>query len=141
MNEKETRKKPQKDTGKQPKKEPKEKKLPDPEAVAVGARIRLTRKSKGLTYEQLADLADTSVQFLSKVERGEQCMTTGRFIKLVKALGVTSDYLLFGRDEAVGRAAIAAECMAQWNVVDRDLAAQMLLHMENVLNEMRPEHQ
>lgn len=48
----------------------------DPEIKAIGERIRAARKAKGLTMEKLAEAADTSTQFLSKVEKGEQSMTT-----------------------------------------------------------------
>ena len=70
----------------------------DPEAVKVGRRVRLARQGRQMTLEQLAEAAETSVQFLSQVEKGEQNMTTIKFGKLAKALRVSSDYLLYGRD-------------------------------------------
>ena len=44
----------------------------DPEIKAIGERIRAARKAKGLTMEKLAEAADTSTQFLSKVEKGSR---------------------------------------------------------------------
>ena len=81
----------------------------DPAAVAVGERIRAARKAKGMTMEKLAEAAETSTQFLSKVEKGEQSMTVGKFSKVVRALGVSSDFLLFGHDESLTQAQVAAE--------------------------------
>lgn len=113
----------------------------DPAAAAVGARIRMARKGRGFTAEQLAEAADISTQFLAKVEKGQQSMTIGKFSRLVQALGVTADYLLFGHDELVGRAALAAEYMGTMNVIERDLMAQAVIHLQRTLAAMRPEEE
>lgn len=111
----------------------------DPTAAAVGARIRMARKGSGLTAERLAEAADISTQFLAKVEKGQQSMTIGKFSRLVQALGVTADYLLFGHDELAGRAALAAEYMGTMNVIERDMMAQVVIHLRGTLAAMRPE--
>jgi len=115
------------------------KKALDPETVAIGARIREARLARRMTVEQLAEAADTSSQFISKIEKGEQQMTWGRFGRLAKALGVTSDYLLYGSDKAVGRAALAAEYLGQLNVIDRDLVSRMIIGLQDTLAAIRPE--
>lgn len=115
------------------------KKVPDPEAVAVGERIRMIRRERGMTTEELAEAADTSPQFIFKVERGEQQMTSGKFAKLTKALGVSSDYLLFGKDERLSRAALAAEYLGALNPVERDLLARVVISLQDALEAMRPE--
>lgn len=106
----------------------------DPAAAAVGQRIRLARKGKNYTREKLAEAAEITPQFLAKVEKGEQCMTTGKFAKLVRALNVTSDYLLFGHDDAVQQAELAAEYLARLTSTERDLTAQMVIHLQAVLD-------
>lgn len=111
----------------------------DLSAAAVGARIRMARKGRGMTAEQLAEAADISTQFLAKVEKGQQSMTIGKFSRLVRALDVTSDYLLFGHDELVGRAALAAEYMGGMNAVERDMMAQVVIHLQRTMAAMRPE--
>lgn len=115
------------------------KKVPDPEAVAVGERIRKIRRERGMTTEALAEAADTSPQFIFKVERGEQQMTSGKFAKLTKALGVSSDYLLFGSDERLGRAALAAEYLGAMNPIERDMLARVVIGLQGTLEAMRPE--
>lgn len=115
------------------------KKVPDPEAVAVGERIRKIRRERGMTTEALAEAADTSPQFIFKVERGEQQMTSGKFAKLTKALGVSSDYLLFGSDERLGRAALAAEYLGATNPIERDMLARVVIGLQGTLEAMRPE--
>lgn len=76
----------------------KKKKERDPEVEAVGRRARLVRLERHMTLEQVAEAAETSVQFLSQVEKGEQSMTMIKFGKLATALRVSSDYLLYGRE-------------------------------------------
>ncbi len=67
------------------------KKERDPELVAIGQRVRAARLSRGMTKEALAEAAETSTQFLSQIEKGEQSMTMMKFKRLCKALGVSSD--------------------------------------------------
>ena len=107
--------------------------------AAVGERIRQARRAQHLTMEKLAEAADTSTQFLSRVEQGVQSMTMVKFGRLARALGVSADYLLFGHGEAVDRAALAAEFLAHMNPIERDMAAQMTVAFQNYLNALRPE--
>ena len=62
--------------------------------IFIGDRIREVRKSKGLTQEQLAEKADISPVYLGEVERGQKVMGVDKFINIVKALGVSADYVL-----------------------------------------------
>ena len=111
----------------------------DPEIKAIGERIRAARKAKGLTMEKLAEAADTSTQFLSKVEKGEQSMTTWKFSKLVKALDVSSNYILYGHDKAVGPAGVAAEYMGRLNPIERDILARNIILLRGILDTLAPE--
>ncbi len=112
----------------------------DPEMVAVGRRIRAARLSRGLTLERLSEAADTSIQFISQLERGEQAMTMIKFGKLARALGVSSDYLLFGRDQTLERTAIAAEYLGRLNPIEQDLVLRTLTALRGALDELAPEH-
>ena len=62
--------------------------------LTMGDRIREARKHKGLTQEQLAELLDVSVEFVSHIERGSRLPGMSVFIKLVEVLNVSADYLL-----------------------------------------------
>lgn len=115
------------------------KKERDPEAVEVGRRIRLARQGRKMTLEQLAEAAETSVQFLSQVEKGEQSMTMLKFGKLARALRVSSDYLLFGQEGLEDRTALAAEFLGGMNPIERDLLSRVSLGIQGVLEAMRPE--
>jgi transcriptional regulator with XRE-family HTH domain len=60
----------------------------------VGENVRLARMNRGLTIEQLAELADISDSFLGGAERGTSGFSIETIIKLSKVLGVTTDSLL-----------------------------------------------
>ena len=113
----------------------------DPEAVAVGRRLKLARTMRKMTQEKLAEAADTSVQFRSQLENGEQTMTMIKFGRLATALRVSSDYLLFGRQGINDRAALAAEFMAGLAPIQRELLTQTMLDMGAMLEAVRPENE
>ena len=106
----------------------------DPAAVAVGERIRTARKAKGMTMEKLAEAAETSTQFLSKVEKGEQSMTVGKFSKVVRALGVTSDFLLFGHEEMLAQSRVAAEYLGGLTAQEQKLLSRVVENLRGVLD-------
>jgi len=56
--------------------------------INFGKRIRVLRKRKGMTQEQLAEAADISVDFLSLVERGVNAPSFATLERLADALGV-----------------------------------------------------
>jgi len=54
----------------------------------IGRRIKELRKSKGLSQEELAEKADTSPNYLSRMERGTENPTLDMLIKLSNAFEV-----------------------------------------------------
>ncbi|MEW6108663.1 MAG: helix-turn-helix transcriptional regulator [Nitrospirota bacterium] len=54
----------------------------------IGRRIQELRKKQGLSQEQLAEKADTSPNYLSRMERGTENPTLDMLIKLSNALEV-----------------------------------------------------
>ncbi|MBM6663505.1 helix-turn-helix domain-containing protein [Flavonifractor plautii] len=62
----------------------------------VGQRIIERRKRMGLTQEALAELCDTTTQFVSYAETGKRAMRPENLMKLAAALNVSTDYLLTG---------------------------------------------
>jgi len=115
------------------------KKRPDPEAVAIGQRIRAARKAKRMTVEQLAEAAETSFQFLSKIEKGEQNVTSVKLAKLVRALGVSGDYILFGRENTQDRTALAAEYLGRLDAGERELLSRVVIDLQGLLELLRAE--
>jgi len=68
----------------------------------IGLRIKEIRKNKGLTQEELAELAETSPNYLSRMERGTENPTLEMFIKISRALKVDIRELFdFGHEESL----------------------------------------
>jgi len=62
----------------------------------IGLRIRKCRKRLGYTQEKLAELADTSSQYISNIERAVSIPSTEAVMKLAIALDTTPDEFLVG---------------------------------------------
>ncbi len=60
----------------------------------VGAAIRAARRTRGLTIERLAELADVSPSFLGNVERGARVPSLQTMVNVSRALRVSVDALL-----------------------------------------------
>ena len=62
--------------------------------VNVGKRISKTRKTVGISQEELAELADLSVSCISKIERGINNFSAETLSKIAIALDTPSSRLL-----------------------------------------------
>ena len=62
--------------------------------TTMGDRIRVARKAKQLTQEQLAEILDVTPYYMGELERGNKTPSLDLFIKLVENLNVSADYLL-----------------------------------------------
>lgn len=60
----------------------------------IGENIRLTRKSKGLSQEQLALRAEINASYMGQVERGEKNPTIEVLGKIATALNTTLEQLV-----------------------------------------------
>ena len=63
----------------------------------LGLAIEAERKRRKLTQSQLADLSDTSINFISQVERGKRTAQIGKVIDVLQVLGLQ---LIIGRGVA-----------------------------------------
>lgn len=68
--------------------------------AAIGSRLREARNMVKLTQEQLAEKVGIGTTYLSDIERGAKFPSLSLFIKLVDALGASSDFILRGEIEA-----------------------------------------
>jgi y4mF family transcriptional regulator len=62
----------------------------------LGEAIRAQRKKAELTQEKLAEKADLSTVFISRVERGKESPTMDSLVKIARALGVSVRDLVAG---------------------------------------------
>ncbi len=70
----------------------------DAKELAAGMRIKKLRLEKRYTREQLAYLADISDKFLYEIESGKKGFSAVTLMKLSKALNVSMDYIMAGKD-------------------------------------------
>lgn len=63
---------------------------------AVGKRISLIRKNRGMTQEQLAEKAELSNIYISHIENSRSIPSLETLMKLFSALDVTPDEILLG---------------------------------------------
>ena len=74
----------------------------------IGGRIRRCREALGYSREDFAEKADLAVSFLGKIELGTASFTAEPFVKICRALGVSADYILFGKEEQTDLSTINA---------------------------------
>ncbi len=67
--------------------------------MTIGKRIRKLREIKGYTREQLAEMADISVNFLYEIERDKKGFSALILFSISEALGVSMDYIMTGDGE------------------------------------------
>ena len=54
----------------------------------LGEAVRAKRKEAGFSQEKLAEKADLSTVFISRVERGKESPSVDSLVKIARALGV-----------------------------------------------------
>lgn len=64
--------------------------------VLIGKRVRETRKQQKLTQDQLAEMSDLTVGYISHVETARKKASLSALISISNALGITVDELLTG---------------------------------------------
>lgn len=65
-------------------------------SLEVGNRIRNIRENMHLNRDKFSEMLDISEVFLGQIERGERSVSIKTLTKLVKATGLSADYILFG---------------------------------------------
>lgn len=64
------------------------------DAGRIAAPLRAARAHRGITQEQLAQLAGINAQTISRFERGERDPRVWQLMRLAKALGIAPSQLL-----------------------------------------------
>ena len=67
---------------------------PDPVDIAIGARMRLRRKSLGISHGILSDRVGVSFQQIQKYERGANRVSGSMLVSIASALDTTVGWLV-----------------------------------------------
>jgi len=67
----------------------------DIDYIALGKRIRATRKSQGITQEKLGEICSLSTAHIGHIERGTRIPSLETLYRIATELKVSMDYLLF----------------------------------------------
>ena len=76
--------------------------------IVLGERIRKRRKEQKMTLEKLSEKAEISLVYLGEIERGVKMPSLNTFIKLVNALNISADMLIYDETKS-GRYFLADE--------------------------------
>lgn len=99
---------------------------PTSESTAIGIRVQQERTRMGLTREQLAEMMDMSVWYITDIERGRSGLSVPGLIQLCEIFGCSADYLLFGRLDSLSLSARVNQLPPELRkLVDDILAKQM----------------
>ena len=73
------------------------------ENETLGQRVKRIRESYGMSLDDLADIADTSRQYISNIENDLRTKNPSAYKirDIARALNVTSEYLLSGDEETI----------------------------------------
>jgi transcriptional regulator with XRE-family HTH domain len=69
--------------------------------MGLGERIKVRREELGLTQLQLAQALEVTPQHVSVIEKNKRAPSLDLLAKLAHELGVTTDYLITGKESVV----------------------------------------
>jgi transcriptional regulator with XRE-family HTH domain len=98
--------------------------------MKIGRHVRKIRKALELKQQNLADEVGVTAQHISRIELDQATPSVETLLRLSRALGVTTDYLLTGRD-------IAPLDMTGAIRAEPGISPTAKRHLIGVLNELR----
>ena len=103
----------------------------------IGSRVNDLRKSRGISQERLAELADLSTTFISHIERNDKKPSLGALVRLASALGVTVDFLLAGNQPFDQRAYMpdVENLLSDCSVVERRIVFEVAAAVKKSLRD------
>ena len=95
----------------------------------IGLRIRNLREATSYTRDAFAERVHISAKFLYKIELGKKGFSVEILYKISNALGVSTDYLVAGKDSSKlsGKTAAVLECFSP----------DQLTHVQDILKSVQ----
>lgn len=100
----------------------------------IGLRIKHCRKMKRMTQEEFAEITDLSPHYIYEIERGSKAMSLPTMEKVLDALDISADYLLYG-EEAKGHAGPPSDRLS---VIIEELPLNRRDNLAEILTVMLP---
>ena len=88
--------------------------------IAIGSKIKEARERAHLTQEELAEIIDISPTHMSVIERGVKTPKLDTFVKIVKALNLSTDALLLDGMDQVNDSIVAELSVRLGRLSDED---------------------
>lgn len=92
----------------------------------IGSRIRKIREKMGMTREEFSILTDLSESFLAAVENGTKGISAQTVYKICDSVNVTSDYLIFGKENGLELTLLINGLLGCLDVASREGAYNIL---------------
>lgn len=70
---------------------------------ALGERLRLARKRRGITGVLMAERVGVSRDTLNRLEKGDPTIALGTYVRALRVLGLDKELDQLGRDDELGR--------------------------------------
>ena len=64
----------------------------------LGKRLSAVRRQRGMTQENVSEAANISIPYYSQIENGAKSISAFYLASIAKALNVSADYILFGKN-------------------------------------------
>ena len=102
------------------------------DTTEIGNRIKICRKQRNLTQEELAERIDVSSHYIYEIERGTKTMSLSILTKLSVELNISADYILFGSH------AIDNVCKDQLHILIESVPARNRDNLANIIKAILP---
>jgi transcriptional regulator with XRE-family HTH domain len=101
----------------------------------LGQRIKYRRECLGLTQHQLARALELTPQHISAIEQDKRSPSLSSLARLAEELGVTTDYLITGKEGTVAGIVTAIKANKYLNISTKNA----LITIINDLNDFKSE--
>lgn len=92
--------------------------------VAMGKRLKLARKNKLLTQDELSEKVGITLNFYGMIERGEKGLSLDTLVNLCNVLGESIDYVVTGKITAANETQMIRDYNSL-NPIQRKAAEEM----------------
>ncbi|OKP98720.1 helix-turn-helix domain-containing protein [Paenibacillus sp. P46E] len=103
----------------------------------IGNRVRIIRKIKGLTQQQLAELSGLDDAYIGAVERGERNFSIDTLEKIVTALKIQPTELFQNLDGLSETEAAQRRAIDEYAVTVSELSVKQIDTLKRVVREVR----